>query len=374
MIPRSPLAAIVSAFLLASCSNEKGAVAGGDDMGNFLRAELLDSTGTPLEGRIHASSNVDTFSLVLDEGGILTLPARRREWIAMRTPSGSAFLLHSPPDSGTLSSMRLGTPRPLVGWLQRAATFGIAGVGTTSSAGGLFRFAEVPPGFMVLKAWSDSFTASALLSTDSPDQAHGARIDSFVVAPLAVAGTRLVTAERDDTIACGSRCRWIWTDANVVVGQEAIPQTRMVVDTFRLAVFSSGAIPDTGGILAIDSVRDLGNWLLLWIRMHDPGANPLFLRAEGDSVPGDKVPHRLVLGSGPIVDTARLPGADTTRLRRVAVPRPVGTVFADSIVIQWMTTRTVAPSSRSASTDVCDAMDTNRARPCGAASPWFFSP
>lgn len=372
MIPRSPLAAIVSVFLLATCSSEKAVVAGGDDMGNFLKAELLDSAGTPLKGRIHAFSDVDTFSLELDEGGILALPARHRAWIALRTPSGSAFLLHAPIDSGRLPAMRLGTPRPLVGWLQRTATLGIAGVGTTSSAGGLFRFAQVPPGSMILKAWSDSFEASVLLSTSSPNLAHGARLDSFVVAPITVSGTRLVTAGRDDTSACGSRCRWIWTSMNLVAGLETDIPSGASLDTFRLAAFTTGTVPDTGGILSIDSVRDLGNWLLLWMTMRDQGAHPLFQRA--DTVPGAMVPHRIVLGSAPIVDTLRLPGADTTRFRRIALPRPSGTVFADSLIIQGRASRAIAPSSLTTGVDSCDATDTSRARPCGDIHPWFFGP
>lgn len=367
MIRRSSLVAILSSLAFIACSTDKVAQAGGDDMGNFVRAELLDSTGTPLVGRIHAFSDVDTFSMELDKGGVLTLPARHRSWLALRTQAGSGYLLHAPLDSGTLQTMRLGTPRPLVGWLRRKASLRIAGLGATAISGGLFRFAEVPPGFMLLEAWSDSFSASVPLNTSGGNTSQG-RIDSFVVAPLSVSGPRLVTAARDDTAACGAACQWIWTSANVLAGPGAI------IDTFRLAGFSSSTVPDTGGILSVDSVHDLGNWLLLWIRMRQPGASPVFLRVIGDTVPGNMPPHVLTLGAAPIVDTLVLPGADTTRLRLVALPRPDGTVFADSIVIQYGRTLAIAPSNRVALHDTCDATNTSQARSCGRSPVWFLRP
>ena len=47
---------------ILSCSSREQLVAGGDDMGNFVQAILLDSTGAPLHGRVQVVSESDTFS------------------------------------------------------------------------------------------------------------------------------------------------------------------------------------------------------------------------------------------------------------------------------------------------------------------------
>ena len=99
-------------------------------MGNFLQAQLADSNGVPLEGRITAYSDVDSISTELDAGGLLVLPSRHRSWIALQTPQGAKFLLHAPSAFGRLGTFRLGSARPR-SWagLKRIATIRIAGRG-----------------------------------------------------------------------------------------------------------------------------------------------------------------------------------------------------------------------------------------------------
>lgn len=372
MILRTVFATLLAVLSLHGCSTDKVAQAGGDDMGNFVRATLLDSTGAPLHGRIAAFSDVDTFSLELDADGVLALPARRRAWLVVRTPSGSAFLLHGPRDSGALQAMRLAAPRPLVGWLRRIALLRIAGVGTTTSAGGLFRFSSVPPGTMLLEAWSDSFSASAPLSTTAFDQ-DAQRLDSFVVAPLVVASSSLVTAGRDDTSACGASCQWLWTSANLGADTSWRRAQTSPTDTFRLLSVTSVTIPDTSLLVSVDSVGDLGNWLLLVVRVRGTG-EPRLHRPDADSVAGSATPHALVLGASLTVDTTMIGSPDSVRVHKVALPRPAGTIFADSLLIQHRTVLGIAPTSRAATGDTCDASDATRARLCGGPPTWFYRP
>lgn len=218
MSRKNVVPSLLLALALFGCSSGEQRIAGGDDMGNFLRARLADSTGRPLSGRIAAFSDVDSISTELDAEGVLVLPSRHRAWLAMRTPQGAEFLLHAPPDSGRIGAFRLGWPRPLVGWLMRIATLRIAGVGTVDCDGGIFRFAAVPPGIMRLEAFSGSFHASVLLST-AFDTANlePSPVDSFVTPPLTISDTLLVEASREDTTACGSACPpWFLDSANVI--------------------------------------------------------------------------------------------------------------------------------------------------------------
>lgn len=371
MIRRLPLAAMLSALAFFACSTDKVAQSGGDDMGNFVRAKLFDSAGRPMDGRILAFSDIDTLSLELDAGGILVLPSRHRAWLAVRSPSGIAFLLHAPPDSGALPAMRLGVPRPLVGWLRRIATLRIAGVGRTTSAGGLFRFAEVPPGSMLLEAWSDSFTASAPLSMAPLDQ-DARHVDSFVVAPLVVASAKLVTARRDDTAACGATCQWMWTSANLGADTAWRPAQTASADSFRRLPTSTSTIPDSSRIVAIDSMEDRGNWLLLSIRIRGNGS-PLLHFAPSDSMAGGGV-HLPLLGAALVADTLVIGDPDSIRIHRVALPRPAGTIFADSLVLRFGSSIEVAPSSRTQPGDTCNATETVQPRRCGGFPGWYYKP
>jgi len=371
VIGKHAFPSVLLAFVLFACSSgDEQKVAGGDDMGNFLQAQLADSNGAPLEGRITAYSDVDSISTELDAGGLLVLPSRHRSWIALQTPQGAKFLLHAPSAFGRLGTFRLGSARPLVGWLKRIATIRIAGVGSIQCTGGLFRFAAVPPGLMRLEAFSDSFSASTALSTAFGTMIlDAATVDSFITPPLSVSSSELVVSARDDTSSCGATCpQWLWTHANVIGNTPTASR-----DTFLLTYPDSRLAPDTSAVVAIDSILNTGNWLLLRFSLRGIQATPLIWIDSSKAIGRS---HALLVGAGPTVDTASYDSSDSIHSYSFAIPRTTGSLMADSLSVgpYGALGRSIDPSSASIPSDTCKASFAGSQQLCDfSGTTWILS-
>lgn len=261
--------------LLLSCASDTPQVAGGDDMGNFAQATLVDSDGIPLKGRVRVLADHDTLSLEVLDGGVIRIPSRSRTWLRVTGPQGEC-ILDRPATSGHLGILAVGRPRPLVGWLARTGTLRIPGLGEALRQGGLFRFEAVPPGRMRLLAQSDSFSAELPFSVQGSGGGKDSLLpDSLALPPLVVTGSSLAAASRTDTSACGGGCAsWLWGKVNVYVPLD----TTVGVDTafpiytrLRLATTPS---PDSGLCDSFRVVVDHGNSVQLEIFLRGRGVIP----------------------------------------------------------------------------------------------------
>jgi len=272
-VKRLLLAAVLGSLL--SCASDDPQVAGGDDMGNFAQATLVDGDGLPLKGRVRVLADHDTLSLEVLEGGVIRIPARSRAWLRVVGPQGEC-ILDQPASNGRLGILALGRPRPLVGWLARTGTLRIPGLGEAFRQGGLFRFEAVPPGRMRLLAQSDSFSAALPFSVQASGGALDSLIpDSLALPPLVVTGASLASAARTDTAACGAGCAsWLWSKVNVHVPSD----TASTVDTawptytrMRRAVVPS---PDSGLCDSLQVVADHGNTVVFRVFLRGRGVIP----------------------------------------------------------------------------------------------------
>lgn len=132
--------------LTAACGNGSFVrQAGGDDMGNFLQARMLDTLGRPVVGRVAVLSDQDTVGAYSDESGTVRVGKLDRLWIRFVTASGQ-FLLDSPPEDGDVGNCVVGTPRRIEGWFAAPGVITIPGVGVAVRDGGAYRVDSVPPG------------------------------------------------------------------------------------------------------------------------------------------------------------------------------------------------------------------------------------
>lgn len=360
----APLSALLAAVFLLSCSRGQEQVAGGDDMGNFLRAVVVDSVGHPLDGRIVVVSDVDSMSLELDPGGLATIPGRRRGWIALRSSAGD-FLLDSPGDSGTLGALKVGRRRPLLGWLNRAASVSIPGVGVASREGAYFRFAAVPPGAMRLLASSDSFRVGVRLVLDLDSLARRpAATDSVVVPPLVARGSLLAVASRDDTSACGAACpSWLWSQASAL--DDSLP-----LETY-VRLRPSASLADTALVRGVSSVDSRGSWLLLRIDLKGVNTAPRLWISASDTL----IPHRVEISGEMTNDTLVVAPADTAVTRNAALRRRDDPRLLDSLLlVVGGIVVPIPPADRTAS-DSCPAGFDSLPTICGGSGRnWRLQP
>ncbi len=268
------LAAALGALL--SCASDDPQVAGGDDMGNFAQATLVDSFGSPLKGRVRVVGDHDTFSLEVLDGGVIRIPSRSRTWIRVIGPGGEC-ILDRPADSGHLGTLTVGRPRPLVGWLARTGSIRIPGLGEASRQGGLFRFEAVPPGRMRLVAQSDSFLAELPFSvrTSPPLDTLVLPPDSLALPPLVVTGSSLAAASRSDTAACGTGCAsWLWGKVNVYVPLDTTVGVDTAFPTYTRLRLSTTPSPDSGLCDSFRVVADHGNSVQFEIFLRGRGVIP----------------------------------------------------------------------------------------------------
>lgn len=264
--------------LLLSCASDTPQVAGGDDMGNFAQATLVDSFGSPLRGRVRVLADHDTLSLEVLDGGVIRLPSRSRAWIRVIGPAGEC-LLDRPADSGRLGTLTLGRPRPLVGWLARTGSLRIPGLGDALRQGGLFRFEAVPPGRMRLVAQSDSFFAELPFSVkfSPPLDTLVLPPDSLALPPLVVTGSSLAAASPSDTAACGSGCaNWLWSRVNLPVPEPSgtTPDVDTIAPSYIRLRVSDTPSPDSGLCDSLHLVADHGNTVVLRIFLRGRGVVP----------------------------------------------------------------------------------------------------
>lgn len=339
---RSHVLAVVLVALLSACSEPPERAAGGDDMGNFLEARLLDSAGSRVAGRVQVVSDVDTLSLALDPDGTLRLPGRARSWLVVRA-AGVAYLLDAPPPQGRAGDWKLGRPRPLVGWTRSGATFVIAGLGAALRDGGYFRFPAVPPGRTALRAVSDSFRVSLALDLELDRlSARRGTSDSLVLAPLVAGPAGLAVAPRSDTSSCGSGCpRWFYDLDNTVLGE--LPVYREV---------DPDPGPDFGDSTLVASVlrsEPRGDWILFDLMLRGASAVPVF-RADTVwwSVDADTSLPRVRLGlvfvAGRLANDSLPNGpADALTFHRVALRRTSLPWMSDSLQLQGAVFARVPP-------------------------------
>lgn len=330
---RCPLLAVLLAALLSACSEPPERSAGGDDMGNFLQARLLDSTGSPVAGRVQVVSDVDTVSLDLDPDGELLVPGRVRSWMIVRAASG-AYILDAPPSVGRVGDWKLGRARPLVGWTKSGATFAIAGLGVARRDGGYFRFPAVPPGRTSLRATSDSFRVSLPLDLELDRiSARRGSSDSLVLAPLVAGSTGLVVAPRSDTSGCGTGCpRWFYDLDNTVLGE--LPAYREVAPDLDTTFGESTLV---ASVLRSEA---RGDWILFDLLLRGASAVPVF-RADTAWVPtgADTSLPRARMGfvfvAARLANDSMVSGpADALTFHRVALRRTVSSWMSDSLQLQ----------------------------------------
>lgn len=137
----------VALALSAGCGNGSFVrQAGGDDMGNFLQARVVDGNGRPVSGRIQILSDRDTLDAIADESGSVRVGESARDWIRFVTPAGQ-YLFDGPPESGDLGVLAVGALGTMEGWIATTGDIAIPGVGElTRNSGGVFVFDSVPPG------------------------------------------------------------------------------------------------------------------------------------------------------------------------------------------------------------------------------------
>ncbi|MBK9578756.1 MAG: hypothetical protein IPO40_16920 [Fibrobacteres bacterium] len=181
---------------------------GGDDMGNFLQARMVDSMGRPFAGTGTILSDRDTFLFHADTNGAFRIPAKRRSWVRLVTSRGK-FLWDAPPESGDAGIWKVGRSFILRGWFPSRGVISIAGVGEAIHDSGEFVFPEVPPGRAKLTVSTGSKSGSVLIK-----MAHrvwnvpAPVVDTLVVLPvLVLQDTALRTAPPQDPTACDSSCR-----------------------------------------------------------------------------------------------------------------------------------------------------------------------
>lgn len=272
--------------LLLSCTSDTPQVAGGDDMGNFAQATLVDSFGSPLRGRVRVLADHDTFSLEVLEGGVIRIPSRSRTWIRVIGPGGEC-LLDRPADSGQLGTLTLGRPRPLLGWLARTGSLRIPGLGEAARQGGLFRFEAVPPGRMRLVAQSDSFFAELPFSVkfSPPRDTLVLPPDSLALPPLVVTGSSLAAASRSDTAACGAGCAsWLWSRVNVAVPSDSSPSVDTASPIYTRLRLTPTPSPDSGLCDSIRVVADHGNTVVFRLVLRGRNVVPRLRGIDGGSL------------------------------------------------------------------------------------------
>lgn len=340
----SRLAVLLGCCLLA-CDEAPERTAGGDDMGNFLQAHLVDGTGAPVAGRVQVVSDVDTLSLSVDPSGTIHLPSRLRSWVKV-SANGGDYLLHAPPARGSAGTWKLGLSRPLVGWTKSRAVFSIPGLGSSVREGGFFRFTAVPPGRPLLIASNDSFHVSLGLDLELDRvNASGAAPDSLVMAPLVASASGLQVASRSDTSGCGAGCpTWFYDLDNTVL--RAVPSYR--IDTARV-VSGRG---DSGLVASVLRAEARGRWILLDLLLRGASTIPVLevspglMRGPGDSsvVPG---PYNNLLVSARLANDSLVVGpADALVLRRVALLRDFPAEMSDSLLAYGGSSAWFAPVSR----------------------------
>lgn len=341
-LPR--LAVLLGCGLLA-CDDAPERTAGGDDMGNFIQANLIDEKGLPVSGRVLVVSNVDTLSLSVDPSGTIHLPSRLRSWVKVSASEGD-YLLHAPPVQGAAGSWKLGAARPLVGWTKSRAFFSIAGLGAAIREGSYFRFAAVPPGRPLLIARNDSFHVSLGLDLELDRiSASGAAPDSLVMAPLVASPGGLEVASRSDTSGCGAGCpTWFYELDNTVL--RAVPSYR--VDTAK-SVTGRG---DSGLVASVLRAEARGRWILFDLMLRGASAVPVFEYSDGTmpsgndsaSIPG---PYNNLLVSARLANDSMVVGAaDALVLHRVAVQRDFPAGMSDSLLTYGGSDVWFAPVSR----------------------------
>lgn len=124
-------------------------------MGNFLQARLVQADGRAVQGAVVVQSDMDTAEVFPDADGELRLETGARRWIRFVSGQGQ-YLLHKPPESGSLGECRVGPLRAVEGWIRATGHVELAGVGVATLQGGVFRFDAVPPGIWKLQtdgAW-----------------------------------------------------------------------------------------------------------------------------------------------------------------------------------------------------------------------------
>lgn len=343
---RSPsrLAVLLGCCLLA-CDDAPERTAGGDDMGNFLQAHLVDGAGAPVAGRVQVVSDVDTLSLSVDPSGTIHLPSRLRSWVKV-SANGADYLLHAPPVRGSAGTWKLGVARPLVGWTKSRAALSIAGLGAAIREGSFFRFAAVPPGRPLLIARNDSFYVSLGLDLELDRvNASGAAPDSLVMAPLVASASGLQVASRSDTSGCGAGCpTWFYDLDNTVL--RAVPSYR--IDTAR-AISGRG---DSGLVVSVLRAEARGRWILLDLLLRGASTIPVLevspglMRGPGDSsvVPG---PYNNLLVSARMANDSLVVGpADALVLHRVALLRDLPVEMSDSLLTYGASNVRFSPVSR----------------------------
>lgn len=180
---------------------------GGDDMGNFLQARVVDSMGRPFAGTGTVLSDRDTMLFHADTNGAFRIPAKRRSWLRLNTSRGM-FLWDAPPESGDVGTWKVGRSFILRGWLPHPASVTIAGVGVAIHDSGEFVFTEVPPGRSRLTVAAGSKTGSVLVQMVHVVRNVPAPMDTLVVLPvLVLQDTVLRKVSAQDPTACDAPCR-----------------------------------------------------------------------------------------------------------------------------------------------------------------------
>lgn len=180
---------------------------GGDDMGNFLQARVVDSMGRPFAGTGTVLSDRDTLFFHADTNGAFRIPAKRRSWLRLMTSRGM-FLWDAPPESGDAGTWKVGRSFILRGWLPHPASVTIAGVGEAFHDSGEFVFTEVPPGRARLTVSAGSKSGSVLVQMVHLVGNVPAPTDTLVVLPvLQLQDTALRKVSVQDSTVCDESCR-----------------------------------------------------------------------------------------------------------------------------------------------------------------------
>lgn len=180
-------------LLVFACGSETmDRQSGGDDMGNFLQARLVDSNGHPVAGQVTALSDRDTFQMVSDGSGVVRVARSDRQWIRFVTGAGQ-YLLDGPPESGDLGDCSVGALRRVEGWLGVPGGVSIPGVGAGIREGGAYRVDSVPPG-------------TVRLVLDSASVVVKAQVAAPVLPPLVRTGTTLQPVSVQGG-SCDSSCK-----------------------------------------------------------------------------------------------------------------------------------------------------------------------
>ncbi|MBK9578757.1 MAG: hypothetical protein IPO40_16925 [Fibrobacteres bacterium] len=222
------LLVLLGVFLCGCGSETLDRQSGGDDMGNFLQARLVDAAGHPVAGEVVALSDQDTVQTFSDESGVIRLAGSSRHWIRFVTQEGQ-YLLDSPPENGDLGDCPVGALRRVEGWLGVAGAVSIPGVGAGTRDGGAYRIDSVPPGTVRLVVDSASVVvksqaaASVLpplmrsVSTLQPVSVQGGGCDSACKAFYSGKGSLLP----DTALSWPTVCR-PWSDASGMAWNDTV--------------------------------------------------------------------------------------------------------------------------------------------------------